>query len=101
MRKKDIFRAILTGAKFVPGPVGAIASGVDHLIDRDDDPTNDLEETVSAIAEMAEEAIILTEGLTKKDLVDNAALALLSERLAADVRFYVRGVQALKPQKTA
>ena len=101
MKKLDILKKILQGAQLVPGPVGMVASGVDRLIQRDNDPTNDLEETVDAVCDVAEAAVKLGEDIKGKDFVDDAAFAALNERLRVDVGYYVRAVQTLKVKPAA
>ena len=101
MKKSDVFKLILAGvAVAVPGASPAIAgvtAGVEKLIHRDDDPTNDLEETAAAIAEIVEQVLAAAEGLTHKDFVNDAALKLLTSKVRVDLTFYVTAVHALKP----
>lgn len=97
MKKADILKLILGGAKLVPGPVGAIATGVDHVIHRDDDPSNDVRETAEGIAEIVVGVVATAEGIAKKDFADNAALEVLTRKVTADLAFYVQAVHSLKP----
>ena len=97
MKKSDILKLVLRGAQLVPGPVGLIAAGVGHVIQRDNDPSNDLTETANGIAEIVTSVVATAEGLSHQDFVDNAALALLTQKATADLAFYVQAVHNLKP----
>ncbi len=97
MKKKEILDLILKGAAFVPGPVGMAAKGVDALVNRDDNPDNDFDETADAILDMLTGVVATAEGLKSKDFVNNEALRLLGESIKADVRVYQALVRSLKP----
>ena len=98
MKRSDVFKLALAAAgAFVPGAAPVI-SGVEHLIHRDDDPSNDLQETATALGDLVERIVAAAEGLTKKDFIDDAALQLLTDHVTADLIFYVQAVHALKPK---
>ena len=97
MKKRDILKAILAGAKLLPGPAGLVVAGVDSLIHRDSDPTNDLEETAAALTDIAVNGILAAEGLTGKDIANDPILKQLADNVEGDLLLYVRLVRQLKP----
>jgi hypothetical protein len=88
MNKKQIFEAILTGASaYIPG--GPVArAGIDHLIHRNADPTDDVDEVAGAIAEIAVGSMLAAEGLSEKDIVHDAIYLQVLENIKGDIRLF-------------
>lgn len=99
MKKMDILKVALGVAGMMPGPVGAVAGGVSHLVHRDDDPTNDLEETATALAEVFVDTVAVAEDLQHKDFVDNEVLAALTASVKAQLLADLQLIHKLKPKK--
>lgn len=86
MNKKQIFEAILTGATaFIPGGAG-VKEGIDHLVHRNTDPTDDVDEVAGAIAQIAVGSMIAAEGLSEKDFVQDAIFLQVVENIKGDIR---------------
>ena len=90
MKKSDVFKAILTGLSLVNPAAGAavsgVASGVGKLIHRDDDPSNDLDETADALTGIIMNVVLGAESLTAQDYVNEPVLAQLAANIRGDIR---------------
>lgn len=74
-----------------------IEHGVTSLIKRDDDPTNDVEETATALSEIVVNTLAEAEGFTHADIVNNEALHELADAIRAQIVVDIRLIRALKP----
>ena len=89
MKRLDVFRAILQGASaYVPGGI-EVKDGIEKLINRDADPSNDIDEVADALAAVVVGALKAAEALSEKDLVNDAAL----KELAVAVKNAVKQAQ--------
>ena len=97
MTKKDLLKAILLGAAaFVPGG-NQITAGVEAVINRNEDPDDDVEELADAISAILVGSILAAEGLKEKDIVHEETLAQIVENIKGDIRLYTMLVKRLKP----
>lgn len=86
MTRKDLFLAIVTsGAALIPGGTD-VKEGVQALLNRNDDPSDDLKEVSDAVGKIAVGAVLAAEGLTESDFVDNAVFAQLVENIKGDIK---------------
>lgn len=90
MKKKDVFNLILAGLTVANPALGAsvsgVAAGVEKLTHRDDDPTNDLDETADALTDIVVNVVTGAEKLTNKDYVNDPVLAQLAQNIKGDVK---------------
>jgi hypothetical protein len=88
--KSEVFRMILIGLSAFNPALGSAAiagaAGVEKLIKRDDDPTNDLDETADAVTEIAMAVVTGAEGLGKRDYVNDPILKQLAENIKGDIK---------------
>lgn len=100
MKKSDVFELILKGIAVANPAVGRAvaggAAGIKALIHRDDDPTNDLDETADALTAIALNVVMGTETLTGKDYANDPILAQLAENIKGDLKL-AQLVVARKP----
>lgn len=101
MNKKDILKTVLAIAGSVDPRIALAEKGFEHLIHRDDDPTNDVQETADALGEIVVQSISIAEDVIGKDVIDNAVLADLKSALVAQIVVDLRLVRALKIAKTS
>lgn len=88
MSKKDLFKAILSGAAaFIPGGAG-VQKGIEKLIEakKDTDDADDVDEIADAISEIAIGSLAAVEGLTERDIVNDPVLAQLAENIKGDLK---------------
>lgn len=99
MKKKDIFNAILTGAAlFIPG--GAqVKKGIEIIIDRNEDPDDDVEELSGAISDVVIGSVKAAEGLSGKDLVNDPVLKVLDAKVKSDIAWYIDQVGKVRVPK--
>lgn len=95
MKKLDILKLILAGVSVAVPAVGAVAAGVEGLIKRDDDPTNDVDETANALGDIVVNSVLAIEQVTGKDLANDAYLRLLAEDIRIDIRRYQQHLRDL------
>lgn len=103
MKRSDVFKLILQGlTTFNPAAgaaVSGVAAGVEKMIHRDDDPTNDLDETADALTQIAMNVVLGTESLTGKDYVNDPVLAQLALNIKGNIKLALLVVH--KPTATA
>lgn len=99
MNKKAILKTILGVAEAIDPRIGLVERGLTRLIHRDNDPTNDVDETASALTDIVLNAVAEIEDLTGNDVVDNEALAQVAENIKRDIVLYVTLFKAMKPKK--
>lgn len=96
MKGNDLIKLIgsmaLTAAKsggMGPGPM-AVSAGVDALLHRNDNPNDDLEETVAALAQIAAGGVETGEQLTGKDIVNDEVLMEVAVTISRNVNLFRR-----------
>lgn len=90
MNRLDVLRAVLQGAAgYVPGGAG-IKEGIEALITRNADPSDDVAEVSAALTKIVVGAVKAIEGITEKDYVDDAAVLALSESIKRDIELLQR-----------
>lgn len=94
MKKADVFRLVFKGIETaitaLNPPVGfavqGIESGVEKLIHRDADPTNDLDETAEALTQIVMNVVVGAEALTQKDYLHDPILKQLASNITGDIK---------------
>lgn len=96
MKGNDLIKLIgamaLTAAKSGaagPGPM-AVSAGIGALLHRNEDPTDDLEETVAALAQIAAGGVQTGEQLSGKDIVHDEVLMEIAVNITRDVNLFRR-----------
>ncbi|MEQ1910238.1 MAG: hypothetical protein ABMA15_15535 [Vicinamibacterales bacterium] len=86
MKKSDVFKLIAgIGVSFFPGG-DRVAAGIQALKNRNDDPTDDVDEVADAVTEIVMGVILSAEGLSGADLVNDPVLAQLAANIKGDIR---------------
>lgn len=68
-----------------------------NLTHRDDDPTNDVEETATELTAVVINGIALAHGLNAPEFVNLPALEQLAANIKGDIGLYIKLVKQLKP----
>lgn len=101
MKKPDVITMILVAiAAQYPDlalNVTGVAGGIDHLIHKDDDPSNDLDETADAITEIVLSVVGGIEHATGHDYVNDPVLAQVAANLKGDIKM----LQLVRVKKAA
>lgn len=104
MRKLDVLKLIgrsaLVAGQTIDPRIGLVAKGVEHLIKRDDDPSNDLEETADALTDIVLNTIAVSEDMTH-DVIDNAILQQIAANTRAQLLFNLQMFRLLKSRPQA
>lgn len=94
MKKADLMKMIgnmalsaATGGALGAGPQLA-AAGVGALLHRNDDPDDDLEETVAALVQIAAGGTQTAEQITGKDIVNDPVLVEIAGNISRDVNLF-------------
>jgi hypothetical protein len=99
MNKKDILKMIgkaaLATGTLVDPRIGLAAKGIEALIKRDDDPSNDIDETATALTDIILNAIAVSEDVTH-DVLDNEILQQIAANTKAQILFNIQMVKLLK-----
>ena len=96
MRPNDLLKLIGTMAVSAAqgGALGAgpkvVAGGIGALLRRNDDPSDDLEETVAALTQIAAGGVQTGEQLTGKDIVHDEVLMEIAANISRDVNLFRR-----------
>ena len=95
MKKSEVFKLIAgIGIAFVPGGE-KVKAGIEALRNRNDDPTDDADEVADAVLDIAVGAMLAVEGLSEKDLVDDAVFAQLGQNIKGDIVLYQQLIKRL------
>lgn len=86
MKKSEVIRALIAGASgFIPGGA-AVKAGIEALIQRNDDPDDDIDEIADAISQIALGAVMGGEFISGKDKINDAVLAELAAGIKAQIK---------------
>ncbi len=92
MKKNDLAKMIggmaLSAAKSGLLPGAPIVAGVEALLHRNDDPDDDLDETVAALVKIAVGSLQAGEELSGKDIVNDPVLLAIAENITRDVSLF-------------
>jgi hypothetical protein len=88
MPKQFIITFLMSALASFPGGE-RVKRGLDALLHRDSDSTNDINEVANAVGEVAVGALFVFEGVSSKDVVNNAEL----ESLVSEVKAVIARIQ--------
>jgi hypothetical protein len=99
MKKGDILKLIgksaLAAGSLIDPRIGLAAKGVEALIKRDNDPSNDAEETATALTDIILNTIAVSEEVTH-DVIDNDILQEIAANTKAQILFNIQMFKLLK-----
>ncbi len=86
MKKSDIFKQLaILGLNFVPGGTAAV-DAIKALATKDDDPTNDVDEIATHIADAVIKVMAAAEGITERDLINEPAVLALKANIVSGIK---------------
>lgn len=86
MNKKALLKSLAqVGLAFVPGG-NAAASTIEALTQKDDDPTNDVDEMACKLADAIIAAAAVAEGIEGRDLVNEPAVLAIKAQIVATIK---------------
>lgn len=107
MKKADLAKMIggMALAAATGGGLGegakTVVSGVGALLHRNDNPDDDLDETVAALVKIGVGSLQTTEDLSGKDIVNDPVLLAIAENISRDVALFQRLLVDRHGAKTA
>lgn len=82
MKKSAIFKQLaILGLNFVPG-----GNAIQALATKDDDPTNDVDEIATHIADAVIKVMAAAEGITERDLINEPAVLALKANIVSSIQ---------------
>lgn len=86
MNKKALLKSLAqVGLAFIPGGHAA-AGAIDALTQKDDDPTNDVEEIAGKLADAIIASVAVAEGIEGRDLVHEPAVVAIKQQIVATIK---------------
>ncbi len=86
MNKKALLKSLAqVGLAFIPGG-NAAAGAIEALTQKDDDPTNDVDEIANKLADAIVSAVAVAENIQGRDLVNEPAVIAIKAQIVATIK---------------
>lgn len=86
MNKKALLKSLAqVGLAFVPGGNAAVGA-LEALTEKDDDPTNDIDEIANKLADAIVKAVAVAENIEGRDLVHEPAVLAIKAQIVATIK---------------